>query len=223
MKQFIGKVAIITGGSSCIGKAAALELAAQGASVVIAGRGKEAGLQTMKEISGAGGKAAFVKTDVSRETDVKNLVKKTLENYGKLDLAFNNAGVEQQPMPLVEQTESLYYQVMDTNVKGVWLCLKHQIPAMLKSGGGAIVNTSSYSGVIAFATIPLYVASKHAVVGLTKAVALEYAKDRIRVNAILPGAVGNTGTFERRAETARNWHSIHACLQLEPSFQARSV
>lgn len=197
MKPFENKVVIVTGGSSGIGKATALQLAEQGASVVIASRNSCAGENVVNNITAMGGKAAFIKTDVSSEEQVKNLVKKTLEIYGRLDLAFNNAGIEQSPMPLTEQTEAIFQQVMDTNVKGVWLCLKHQIPAMLKTGGGAIVNTSSFSGTIAFATIPIYVASKHAVVGLTKAVALEYAKSNIRINAILPGSVESTGTFER--------------------------
>ena len=197
MKEFENKTVIITGGSSGIGKATAIELANQGASVVIAGRNDDVGNKVANDIRAGGGEVTYIKTDVTDENQVKYLVKKTLETYGKLDLAFNNAGIEQPPMPLPEQTEALYQQVMDSNVKGVWLCLKHQIPAMLQNGGGAIVNTSSFSGTIAFATIPIYVASKHAVVGLTKAVALEYAKSNVRINAILPGSVENTGTFER--------------------------
>lgn len=197
VKEFENKTVIITGGSSGIGKATAIELANQGASVVIAGRNNEVGNKVANEIKAAGGEVTFVQTDVTDENQVKYLVQKTLEIYGKLDLAFNNAGIEQPPMPLPEQTEALYQQVMDSNVKGVWLCLKHQVPAMLRNGGGSIVNTASFSGTIAFATIPIYVASKHAVVGLTKAVALEYAKSNVRINAILPGAVEKTGTFER--------------------------
>jgi NAD(P)-dependent dehydrogenase (short-subunit alcohol dehydrogenase family) len=197
MKEFENDVAIITGGSSGIGKYTAIELAKKGASVVIAGRNEKAGFEVENEINKFHGKAAFIQTDVTKEMQVMNLVQKAVNIFGKLTMAFNNAGVEQPPMPLTEQTEELYYSVMDTNIKGVWLCLKHQIPEMLKTGGGSIVNTSSFSGTIAFATIPLYVASKHAVVGLTKAIALEYAKMNIRINAVLPGSVENTGTFDR--------------------------
>lgn len=196
-KDFEGKVAIVTGGSSGIGKAVAIELTKAGATVVIAGRNVQTGKQTVDEIQRMGGKAVFIKTDVKSESQVKKLVSETVERCGRLDLAFNNAGTEQVPMSLDEITEEIYQNVMDTNVKGVWLCLKYQIPAMLKNGGGAIVNTSSMSGAIAFATIPLYVASKHAVVGLTKAVALEFAKSKVRINAVLPGSVEETGTFMR--------------------------
>lgn len=197
MRQFENKVAIVTGGGLGIGQATAIEFAKEGATVVVANRKEKEGLQTVKLITEFGGNASFIKTDVTKEGDVKNLVDQTLGKYGRLDYAFNNAGIEQTPMPLTEQSEELFNNVMNVNVKGVWLCLKYQIPAMLKNGGGSIVNTSSFSGAIAFATIPIYVASKHAVVGLTKAVALEYAKNGIRVNAILPGAVGDTGTLER--------------------------
>jgi NAD(P)-dependent dehydrogenase (short-subunit alcohol dehydrogenase family) len=227
MRQFENKVAIVTGGGSGIGKATALELASQGASIIVANRNSESGLKTVKEITDAGGKATFIKTDVSKEIEVKNLVEQTMKVYGRLDLAFNNAGVEQPPMSLTEQTEELYNQVMDINVKGVWLCLKYQIPAMLKNGGGAIVNASSFSGTIAFATIPIYVASKHAVVGLTKAIALEYSKNNIRVNAILPGAVEDTGTFERSFggnQASIDWaKSIHPIGRLAKPIEIASA
>lgn len=197
MTQFKGRVAIVTGGSTGIGQTTALAFAAEGAVVVIANRNEGQAQQTIKLIQENGGSATYIRTDVTKEADVKDLIEQTIRLYGRLDYAFNNAGVEQTPMPLTDQSEALFDKVMNVNVKGVWLCMKYQIPAMIKHGGGAIVNTSSFSGAIAFATIPIYVASKHAVVGLTKAVALEYAKSGIRVNAVLPGAVGGTGTLER--------------------------
>lgn len=197
MKQFVNRVVIVTGGGLGIGRSTAIEFAKEGASVVIANRNESEGLESVRLIEEIGGIATFIQTDVTKEGDVKNLVEETLKKYGRLDYAFNNAGIEQKPMPLPEQSEEMFNSVMGVNVKGVWLCMKHQIPAMLKNGGGSIVNTSSFSGAIAFATIPIYVASKHAVVGLTKSIALEYAKAGVRVNAVLPGAVGDTGTLER--------------------------
>lgn len=188
-KSLEGKVALVTGGTSGIGAATALAYAREGAKVVVSGRREKEGREVVASIEAEGGKAIFVQADVSREAGVKNLVETTLKTFGRLDIAFNNAGVEQSLTPLPDQTEEQYDRIMDINVKGVWLSMKHEIPAMLETGGGAIVNNSSIAGTIGMATVPVYVASKHAVEGLTKSTALEFAKQGVRVNAVAPAAI----------------------------------
>jgi NAD(P)-dependent dehydrogenase (short-subunit alcohol dehydrogenase family) len=198
MNEFQGKVALVTGGTSGIGRAAAIAYAREGAKVVVAGRRAAEGEETVRLVRAQGGKAIFVPTDVAQEMQVKNLIGRTLEQFGRLDFAFNNAGIEQEPTPFLEQNEETYDRVMGINVKGVWLSMKYEIPAMLKTGGGSIVNTSSGLGVIGMPGIEIYVASKHAVIGLTKSAALEFGKQGIRVNAVLP-AVIDTDMFQRFA------------------------
>src|SRR6266852_5536160 len=148
MNEFQGKVALVTGGTSGIGRAAAIAYAREGAKVVVAGRRAAEGEETVRLVRAQGREAMFVPTDVAQEAQVKNLIGRTLEQFGRLDFAFNNAGIEQVPTPFLEQKVETYEQIMDINVKGVWLSMQHEIPAMLKTGGGSIVNTSSSLGVV---------------------------------------------------------------------------
>ena len=190
MKEFDGKVALVTGGGSGIGRATALAFAREGARVVIGNRNVQRGEETVQMIRDAGGKASFRRTDVVVAADVKALVDHAMATYGRLDIAFNNAGIEGDMQPtLVDQTEANFDAVMDINVKGVWLSMKYEIPPMLQQGGGAIVNCSSVAGVIGFPGIGIYVASKHAVIGLTKTAALEYSAQGIRINAVNPAVI----------------------------------
>src|SRR5882672_4092350 len=190
--SFENKVALVTGGTSGIGKAAALALATAGARVVVAGRRENEGRQVVEAIEKLGGKALFVRTDVSREADVKALVDKAVATFGRLDFAFNNAGVEGAlNLPTDQQTEENYRNVFNINVLGTLLSMKHEIPAILKNGG-AIVNTSSVVGQVGLPGYGVYTASKHAVNGLTRSAALEVAKQGVRVNAVAFGTIETT-------------------------------
>lgn len=186
--SFQNKVVLITGATSGIGKTSALAFAKAGAKVIVSGRREAEGQAVVTEIKAAGGEATFVKADVAVEADVEALVAKTVETYGRIDVAFNNAGIELTG-PIVDVVEADYRRTFDINVWGVITSMKHEIPVMLKQGGGVIINTSSVAGHVGMAGASVYVASKHAVEGLTKAAALEYAKQGIRVNAVAPAAI----------------------------------
>jgi NAD(P)-dependent dehydrogenase (short-subunit alcohol dehydrogenase family) len=191
--NFSGKVALVTGGSRGIGRATAVLFAQSGAKVVI-GDVDPAGSETVETIKRDGGEAVFVKSDVSDEGDVKNLIATTVKTYGGLHCAFNNAGVLPPTVTLVEMDESVFDNTLAVDLKGVFLCMKHEIAHMLQSGGGAIVNNASIAGVIAEPGISAYIAAKHGVIGLSKAAAVEYASKGIRINALAPGLVNTAMT-----------------------------
>jgi len=202
-KIFANKVALITGGSFGIGQATAIAFAQRGAKVVIADYAEDKEQQTIQEIKSVGGEAAFVQCDVSKGPQVKALIEKTVSTYGRLDYAFNNAGVEGINALIQDCTEENWDKIISTNLKGVWLCMKYQIPQMLKQGKGAIVNNSSVAGLIGFPGLPAYVASKHGIVGLTKTAALENAKTGIRINAVCPGVI-KTKMIDRLISSAKD-------------------
>lgn len=207
-----GKVALVTGGGSGIGQATALIFAREGAKVVVADITVEGGEETVRQIQAAGGDATFVKTDVSKAAEVEALVNKTVETYGQLDCAFNNAGIEGAAKFTTECTEEEFDRTIAVNVTGVWLCMKYEIQHMLSHGGGSIVNTASAAGLIGLPSASDYVASKHAVVGLTKTAALEYAKSGIRVNAVRPGAI-DTPMIARSAQAIPGFDELAVAME----------
>jgi NAD(P)-dependent dehydrogenase (short-subunit alcohol dehydrogenase family) len=211
--EFRDKVVLVTGGSYGIGRAAAIGFARKGAKVSIADLDVERGQETLRSIKEAGGEAIFVKTDVSLEEDVKAMVEKTIQTYGKLDCAFNNAGIHKQFVSTIDFSAEDWEEMINVNLKSVWLCMKYEIPQMLKQGKGSIVNTSSAAGLVGAPSNPAYPASKHGVVGITKSTALEFARKGIRVNCVCPGP---TRTGMNEALVATNPEIVKAMDQKVP-------
>jgi NAD(P)-dependent dehydrogenase (short-subunit alcohol dehydrogenase family) len=203
---YTNKIVLVTGGTSGIGKVTAIAFAQEGAKVILTGRREKEGAEVVAEITKKGGAAAFVRADVAKESEVKRAIDFVLSTHGRLDVAFNNAGVEIVG-PLDQVTEDQYRRTFDINVWGVLSAMKHEVAAMLKTGGGAIVNTSSIAGHIGLAQASIYVATKHAVEGLTRAVAVEVAKQGIRVNAVAPGSIATDMVERMKGEQGEvlNW------------------
>src|SRR5689334_19136833 len=188
-QKLAGRIALVTGGGGGIGRAAALAYAREGAKVAVVDVDGAAARETAERIVALDGEAIAVATDVSRGDQVAAMVEQVVAHFGRLDVAFNNAGIDIEHLPLAKTTEEDFDRLMSVNVKGVWLCMKFEIQQMLKQGGGAIVNTSSIGGLIGAPRQPIYGATKHAVLGMTKAAAVEYGRKGIRINAVCPGII----------------------------------
>jgi NAD(P)-dependent dehydrogenase (short-subunit alcohol dehydrogenase family) len=187
MKRFEGKVALITGGAAGIGRTTALAFAREGAKIVIADINVQGGEETVKMIRDAGGEAVFVKTDVRISDEVKNMAEKAVEDFGRLDIAFNNAGINEDAVTISRCAEDSWERMIDTNLTGVFLCMKYELPKIRRSGGGSIVNMASVMGLVGDGSHPGYSGSKHGVVGLTRTAAIVYAQAGVRINAVCPG------------------------------------
>ena len=206
-RMFEKKVALVVGGSSGIGRATALAFAREGAKVAVAARRAPEGEAVVREITQQGGEATFIRADIASLDDIQRMVAQTVATFGRLDVAFNNAGLEELPGPLNDKTDDLYRRIFDVNVRGILFAMREEVPEILKAGGGAIVNTSSVVGAVGMGGTPIYTAAKHAVVGLTKSIALEFASHGIRANAVLPGATDTEmlQRFEERMPGARGF------------------
>ena len=208
-----GKVALVTGAAAGIGRASALVFAREGARLVVSDVDERGGRETAEQIVAAGGEALFVRADVSRDDDCVALVRAAVERFGRLDCAFNNAGIEGRLASTTDCDDENWGRTLAVNLTGTWLCMRVELRQMLAQGGGAIVNMSSVAGLVGFADLPAYVASKHGVIGLTRTAALEYAKQNVRINAVCPGVI-RTAMIDR--VTGREPARERAFVAMEP-------
>ena len=216
------KVALVTGGTSGIGRATAVAFGEAGAKVVLSGRREAEGEETAALIRDTGAECLFVRSDVSDEAEVQALVEKTIATYGRLDCAFNNAGIEPSLKPLHEQSIEDFDKLMSINVRGLFLCMKYEIQQMLNQGSGVIINNSSMGGLIAFPGVSPYVASKHAVMGLTRSAALDYAKQDIRINAVNPGLIA-TAMIDRLSSGSTDTDDFASMVPMGRMGQAAEI